>query len=242
MWSAPHTGVTVPSCTKGQHNNFKNRSPRRSEPRSPQNHRSPWANDSPDPPPGGRGDKKQIKSVLKHSLAYASPQTSRANYTTTKGKKLHPQKRNTRAGGADYKTQECKNMQKDTRSTISKGIPTQLAGPQPLQKTDDFEGDSDPASWAPNPTKTDDLEGDSDPTSWAPNHPKTDDFEGDSDPASWADSNRENIEIGPPAVLRPAGGQILRLSRLESGRNSAQKPDVRPGRTHRFIVGGFPPP
>ncbi len=43
------------------------------------------------------------------------------------------------------------------------------------------------------------------------------------------DSNRENIKIGPPADLRPAGVPILRLSRLESGRSPARKPDFRPG-------------
>ena len=37
------------------------------------------------------------------------------------------------------------------KSTISKGIPTQLAGPQNPPTIDDFEGDSDPASWAPKP-------------------------------------------------------------------------------------------
>ncbi len=41
---------------------------------------------------------------------------------------------------------------------------------------------------------------------------------------------REPIKIGPPA-LRPARRPILRLSRLESGRHSAQKPDFRPGST-----------
>ena len=37
-------------------------------------------------------------------------------------------------------------------STISDGIPTQLAGPEPPQKIDDFERDSDPARWAPKPS------------------------------------------------------------------------------------------
>ena len=38
-------------------------------------------------------------------------------------------------------------------STISDGIPTQLAGPEPPQQIDDFEGDSDRASWAPKPPR-----------------------------------------------------------------------------------------
>ncbi len=38
----------------------------------------------------------------------------------------------------------------------------------------------------------------------------------------WPDSSRGNIRIGPPAVLRPAGGPILRLSRLESGRTESR--------------------
>ena len=33
----------------------------------------------------------------------------------------------------------------------------------------------------------------------------------------------------PPAGHRLAGGPILRLSRLESGRDPARKPDFRPG-------------
>ncbi len=45
------------------------------------------------------------------------------------------------------------------------------------------------------------------------------------------DSNWESLKIGPPAGRRPAGGPILRLSRLESGRNPARKPDSRPGST-----------
>ena len=45
------------------------------------------------------------------------------------------------------------------------------------------------------------------------------------------DSSRGNLKIGPPAGLRPAGGPILMLSRLESGRNPARKPDFRPGST-----------
>ena len=31
------------------------------------------------------------------------------------------------------------------------------------------------------------------------------------------DSTRESLKIGPPAGLRPVGGRILKLSRLESG-------------------------
>ncbi len=38
------------------------------------------------------------------------------------------------------------------------------------------------------------------------------------------DSSRGGLEIGPPAGLRPAGGPILRRSRLESDRNLAPKP------------------
>ena len=49
-----------------------------------------------------------------------------------------------------------------------RGIPTQLAGPQNPPTIDDFEGDSDPASWAPKLPPIDDFEGDSDPASWAP--------------------------------------------------------------------------
>ena len=45
------------------------------------------------------------------------------------------------------------------------------------------------------------------------------------------DSIRESIEISPSAGRRPAGGLILMLSRLESGRNPARKPDFRPGST-----------
>jgi hypothetical protein len=45
----------------------------------------------------------------------------------------------------------------------------------------------------------------------------------------WPDSSLGTLKIGPPAGLRPAGGPILRLSRLESGRHSARKPDFRPG-------------
>ncbi len=43
------------------------------------------------------------------------------------------------------------------------------------------------------------------------------------------DSNWESLEIGPPAGRRPAGEQILKLSRLESGRIPAQKTDFQPG-------------
>ncbi len=44
-------------------------------------------------------------------------------------------------------------------------------------------------------------------------------------------SNRESLKIGPPAGRGPAGGPILRLSRLESGRNPTRKADFRPGST-----------
>jgi hypothetical protein len=37
-----------------------------------------------------------------------------------------------------------------------------------------------------------------------------------------------DLKIGPPAVRRPAGVPILKLSRLESGRNPARKPDFGP--------------
>ncbi len=40
---------------------------------------------------------------------------------------------------------------------------------------------------------------------------------------------RKNINIGPPAGLRPAGGPIVSLSRFKSGRPPARKPDFRPG-------------
>ncbi len=43
------------------------------------------------------------------------------------------------------------------------------------------------------------------------------------------DSSRGSLKIGPSASLRPAGGQILRFFRIESGRNPARKPDFRPG-------------
>ncbi len=43
------------------------------------------------------------------------------------------------------------------------------------------------------------------------------------------DYNRESLNIGSPAGHRPSGGQILRLSRLESGRHAARKPDFWPG-------------
>ena len=45
------------------------------------------------------------------------------------------------------------------------------------------------------------------------------------------DSNLDSLKIGPPAGRKPAGGLILKLSRLESGRNPARKTDVRAGRT-----------
>jgi hypothetical protein len=45
------------------------------------------------------------------------------------------------------------------------------------------------------------------------------------------DSNRETKNIGSPAGRRPAGGQILMLSRLASGRNPARKTDFRRGGT-----------
>ncbi len=45
------------------------------------------------------------------------------------------------------------------------------------------------------------------------------------------DSNRENMKIVPAAGLRPGGGPILRVSRLESGRNPAQELHVVPGST-----------
>ncbi len=44
----------------------------------------------------------------------------------------------------------------------------------------------------------------------------------------WPDSSRGNLKINPPAGLRPAGGPILRLSRLASGRNPARESDFRP--------------
>jgi hypothetical protein len=50
-----------------------------------------------------------------------------------------------------------------------------------------------------------------------------------SGPVCWPDSSRYNIEIGPPAGFRPAGGPLLRRFRLESGRNPARKTDFRPG-------------
>ena len=52
-----------------------------SGPESAQNPRSPWENDSPDPrpdPPGGRGDKNKIKSVLKYSCVDPTPDPDRA--------------------------------------------------------------------------------------------------------------------------------------------------------------------
>jgi hypothetical protein len=46
---------------------------------------------------------------------------------------------------------------------------------------------------------------------------------------SFDDSRRESLTIGPPAGRRPAGGPMLRLSRLEFGRNPGLKPDFRAG-------------
>ena len=43
------------------------------------------------------------------------------------------------------------------------------------------------------------------------------------------DSSRESLNIGPPAGLRPAGGLMLKLFRLEFGRNPARKTGFRPG-------------
>ncbi len=45
------------------------------------------------------------------------------------------------------------------------------------------------------------------------------------------DSSRESLQIGPLASLRPAGELILELSRPESGRSAARKPDFRAGST-----------
>ncbi len=45
------------------------------------------------------------------------------------------------------------------------------------------------------------------------------------------DSTRENLTISSPAGLRPAGRPILKISRIESGRNPTRKPDFRPGST-----------
>ena len=45
------------------------------------------------------------------------------------------------------------------------------------------------------------------------------------------DSNRASIQISSPAGLRPARGLMLKLSRLDSGRNLARKPDFRSGCT-----------
>ncbi len=44
-------------------------------------------------------------------------------------------------------------------------------------------------------------------------------------------SSRESLKISPPAGRRQAGGPMLKLSRLESGRIPARKPDFRPGNT-----------
>ncbi len=45
------------------------------------------------------------------------------------------------------------------------------------------------------------------------------------------ESYRESFKVGHPAGLRPAGGLILKLSRLESGRNPARKPHFQAGST-----------
>ncbi len=42
------------------------------------------------------------------------------------------------------------------------------------------------------------------------------------------DHSRETFKIGPPTGPRPAGGPIVRFSRLESGRNPVRKIDFRP--------------
>jgi hypothetical protein len=43
------------------------------------------------------------------------------------------------------------------------------------------------------------------------------------------DSCRDSFKICPPVGLGPAGGLIIRLPRLASGRNLTRKPDFRPG-------------
>jgi hypothetical protein len=43
------------------------------------------------------------------------------------------------------------------------------------------------------------------------------------------DCYQESAEIGPPAGLRPAGGPISVLTRKQSKRNPARKPNFRPG-------------
>ncbi len=56
-------------------------------------------------------------------------------------------------------------------------------------------------------------------------------------PSSW-----ESPEIGPSGGRRPAGGPFVRIARLESGRNPARKPDLRPGSIivqHRVLVEFF---
>jgi hypothetical protein len=48
---------------------------------------------------------------------------------------------------------------------------------------------------------------------------------------SRPNSNRERLKIGPPAGFRPAGGPILRSSRLESDRNRSGSPMFNPAQT-----------
>ncbi len=53
------------------------------------------------------------------------------------------------------------------------------------------------------------------------------------------DFDRGSFKIGSPTSPRPAGGPILRLPRLESGRNPVWKPDLMPGKViaqHRVAV------
>ena len=84
-----------------------------------------------------------------------------------------------------------------------RGIPTQLAGPQNLPTIDDFEGDSDPASWAPKPPPQSTISKGI-PTQLAgpQNLHKIKDFEGDSDPASWAPQP-------PKLIFSPLGFSFL---------------------------------